>query len=143
MIPRSRIKVVAAIGAVATIVVVVLVGRMVVGREPSFNPATLTCDDHRLTKEAIGMVEGSNNPLRGKLSILKAKNYRPNPAYGKAQYVPDYLHSSTQDIMANMFADRKHQCAATIITNHGDMTMYYGWQVSDGDFYIETNAVPD
>jgi hypothetical protein len=50
---------------------------------------------------------------------------------------------SQEEIQADMLADRKHECAADIITSRREMTMYYGWKTIEGDVYIEAQAMPN
>jgi hypothetical protein len=48
----------------------------------AFDPTTVTCTDTSLTSQAEGLIQGLESPLLGKISILNAANFRPNPAYG-------------------------------------------------------------
>jgi hypothetical protein len=50
----------------------------------AFDPNTVTCTDTSLSRQAEGLIQGLESPLLGKINILKAMNYRDNPAYGTA-----------------------------------------------------------
>ena len=121
----------------------------VVGRDSSmhgttFDPVTAKCDNGGLTSQAKGLIDGGSSPLFGKVSILKAINYRQNPAYGQsAKGFTQHGGMSQKGIQEEMFVDRKHQCAADVITSRGEMTMYYGWKTIDGSVYIEAMAMPN
>jgi hypothetical protein len=139
----SKTKAVAGVVIIAAIAVAVFVGRDSTTGGTTFDPATVTCDNGSLTNQAKGLIEGSTSPLLGKVSILKATNYRQNSAYGKQERgLSQYGSMSQKEIRQDMMADRKHQCAADLITSRGKMTMYYGWKTIDGAVYIESLTMP-
>jgi predicted Holliday junction resolvase-like endonuclease len=81
------------------------------------NP-TIACQDDKLTSQAKTLLEQSRSPLLGDIKVLKMWNYRVNPEYGFDQ----------------------HQCAASMVTNRGEMVAFYGWKRIAGDTYITTRV---
>jgi len=139
----SKTKAIAAIVVVAAVALAVFVGRDGATGGTSFDPATVTCDNTSLTNQAKGLIESSTSPLLGRVSILKATNFRQNPSFGKQERgFTQYGKMSPKEIREDMLGDRKHQCAADLITSRGEMTMYYGWKTIDGSIYIESLAMP-
>lgn len=112
-------------------------------QEKGFDVATVTCDNPSLVRQAKGLIADSSSPLLGKVKILEANHFRENSYYQTA--APDYRHigsMSQKQISEEMFADRKHQCRADLMTDRGEMNMYYGWKVVSGQPYIEAQAMP-
>jgi hypothetical protein len=130
-----------------TVVVAVFVGGFIIdgkkNKSQALDTSTATCDNTEIIKMAKQATEESSSPLLGKVSILDASHFRQNPFFGRPAF--DFMKASSmsQDqIQIELLANHKMQCAADMVTPHGEMIMYYGWRMINGQFYVEINAVP-
>ena len=92
---------------------------------------TLSCTDSNVIEQALSIIQESSSPILGKIKILD------NPFNTGLN---QYFH--TRPSLADVLADHDTQCAADVVTNHGRMAMYYGWETVNGSTYISVRLLP-
>jgi flagellar biosynthesis GTPase FlhF len=101
---------------------------------------SIACKSDDLTVQVKPLLEQMESPLLGHIKVLNMWDYKRNPAYATSG---DGNGDDVSAIISNAMADRTNQCMASMVTDRGEMTAYYGWKHIHGDVYISVRAVPN
>jgi hypothetical protein len=94
------------------------------------------CSSPDLISQAKSMLQNGKG-LMGPIRVLKSYNVRSNPYYGKNEpSMTEYGMMSQTQMSASFFANRTNQCLLDMVTDHGEMTLSFGWKMIEGDTYI-------
>ena len=88
-------------------------------------------------------------PLPAKVTLVSVTNFRDNPDYGTNRPSYSFKHylgmsmlEAMEEGLGNELKDGTHRCVADAVTDHGNISLFYTWQTSNGGWYIDVQTMP-